>query len=81
MLVNKCLSSSKQELILIKFNYSNNYYYLNKLATYVYTTVIIISIHMSSELHLICSQVPNTRAHYNYSGLYLIQEYATCMLE
>ena len=38
MLVNKCLSSNKQELILIKFNYSNNYYYLNKLATYVYTT-------------------------------------------
>ena len=38
MLVNKCLSSNKQELILIKFNYSNNYYYLHKLATYVYTT-------------------------------------------
>ena len=38
MLVNKCVSINKEELILIKFNYSNNYYYLNKLATYVYTT-------------------------------------------
>ena len=42
MLVNKCLSSNKQELILIKFNYSNNYYYLNKLATYVYTTYNLV---------------------------------------
>ena len=41
LLVNKRLSSNKQELILIKINYSNNYYYLNKLATYVYTTVSI----------------------------------------
>ena len=45
MLVNKCLSSNKQELILIKFNYSNNYYYLNKLATYVYTTYVCIYIY------------------------------------
>ena len=40
MLVNKCLSIDKQELILIKFNYSNSYYCLNKLATYVYTTEV-----------------------------------------
>ena len=39
MLVNKCLSSNKRELILIKFNCSNNYYYLNKVATYIYTTL------------------------------------------
>ena len=39
-LVNKCLSSNKQELILIKFNCSNNYYYLNKLATHVYMTEV-----------------------------------------
>ena len=38
MLVNKCVSINKEELILIKINYSNNYYYLNKLATYEYTT-------------------------------------------
>ena len=41
MLDTKCLSSNKQALILMKFNCSNNYYYLNKLATYVYTTQFI----------------------------------------